>query len=109
MVQLEFKPAPLASKLAQDFRNWHGKHPEVYELLVRFAREWRRVRGDDAICGMKMLWERVRWEMSIKKQDGEVWAYKCNNNHTAFYARKIMDENPDLDGIFELRQQTHII
>jgi hypothetical protein len=28
--------------------------------------------------------------------------YKLNNNHRAFYARKLLME-PDLDGVFELR------
>ena len=43
------------------FRAFHQAHPGVYILLVRFAREWKR-RGKKK-CGIKMLWERVRWEI----------------------------------------------
>ena len=30
--------------------------------------------------------------------------FKLNNNYTGYYARKLMELNPDLEGLFELRR-----
>ena len=102
MVQLAFRPST-RSQLEEKFWEYHIKHPEVYQMLVRFAREWRDRRGAHSVGGMKMLWERVRWEMAINPTVDET--FKCNNNHPAFYSRLLMERNPELVGIFHLRRQ----
>ena len=99
MVQLALREMPT---LERQFWAYHSDHPEVYEMLVQYAKQWRDKRGAEAIGGMKMIWERVRWEMAIRASDE---TYKCNNNLHAYYARLIMERNPDLDGIFRLRRQ----
>lgn len=91
------------SKLEKAFWKFHNKNPAVYRLLVRFARQWRQRFGPDAAMGMKQLFERVRWEMAFRTV-GDC-QFKLNNNHTAFYARLVMERNPDLEGIFYLRKQ----
>jgi hypothetical protein len=90
-------------KLETAFWKFHQENPVVYKTLCVNARVWRLNKGKDAQLGIKMLFERVRWELSITKELKEV--PKLNNNHTAFYARLIMDRNPDLKDIFLLRQQ----
>lgn len=85
------------------FEAFDRDHPEVYRALVRLAREWVSV--GHAKLGIKTLFERLRWEWQVaglSDRDG----YKLNNNYTAHYARKIMSENPDLDGLFETRTLT---
>jgi hypothetical protein len=105
---MESKQLPLfpvdgvMGKLEEAFWIFHQENPRVYEMLVKFAREWRRRRGPDAKLGIKELFERVRWEVSLVTSDE---SFKLNNNHTAFYARLIMRENEDLKDIFRLRQQ----
>ena len=91
------------SKLEIAFWTFHNTNPPIYRLLVKFARQWRERRGEDAVMGIGQLFERVRWEISM----GTIGDanFKLNNNHRAFYARLIMDCNPDLDGIFRLRRQ----
>ena len=98
-MQLEF-PTTSEGLLERKFWEFHVNHPEVYRYLVQFARQWRSV-GRSRL-GIKALFERVRWEIGIRDDKPPP---KLNNNHTAFYARLIMDRHPDLAGIFALRQQ----
>jgi hypothetical protein len=90
-------------KLEKAFWKFHAANPRVYRLLVKFALRWREVRGSQAELGIKALFERVRWEISINTMGDN--SFKLNNNHTAFYARLIMERNPELEDIFHLRQQ----
>ncbi len=91
------------SKLEKAFWKFHNSNPKVYRLLVIFGRQWRRKFGPDAVMGIGQLFERVRWEVAIKTSDG--LGFKLCNNHRAFYARLIMERNPDLEGVFHLRKQ----
>jgi len=102
MVQLRLEAAPKRSKLERKFWEYHLQHPQVYEMLVRFAREWRTRRGDIAVVGIGFLWERVRWEVYLN-YDNET--FKACNNHRAYYARLLMERNPDLDGVFRVKKQ----
>ena len=71
-------------------------------MLVSLAREWRQAHPNRQV-GIARLVEIVRWEMDIKiapTGDG----FKINNNFRSRYARKIMEENHDLAGIFEVRE-----
>ena len=89
--------------LRAKFERFDEEHPDVYRQLVRLTREWMSV-GHRKL-GIATLFERLRWEWHVSglaDEDG----YKLNNSYRAFYARKIMAENPDLDGIFETRTQT---
>ena len=45
-------PMFAVSKLEVAFWAYHEAHPETYDLLVRFARAWRRARGPTAIVGI---------------------------------------------------------
>ena len=87
--------------LADNFRRFHADNPHVYATLVKLARRWRRSRPRRK-CSTKMLFETARWYLDLRGA-GEPIA--LNNNYTAFYARLIMDQEPDLQGIFETRRQ----
>jgi hypothetical protein len=89
-------------KLEMKFWIFHDKNPFVYRRLVYFAHQWRDMRGPTATTGIEALYERVRWDLNIKTKDK---SFKLNNNHRAFYARLIMDNEPGLAGIFDLRRQ----
>ena len=72
----------------------------MYGHLVRLSFEWRRAGGQK--LGIATLFEKLRWEWhtgTIKDEDG----YKLNNNLKAYYARLIMSDYPELDGLFDLR------
>jgi hydrogenase maturation factor len=88
------------NKIEQAFIEFDTQNPEVYKQLVRLARQWRA--AGKAKLGIKTLFEKLRWEWHVAgltESDG----YKLNNNFTALYARKIMKNEADLDGLFEIR------
>jgi hypothetical protein len=84
--------------LAERFRTYDAEHPEVYAALVRLARQWVRRTGRHRL-GIAALFERARWELGL--QTGE--SPSLNNSYRSFYARKIMAQEPDLAGLFEVR------
>lgn len=83
-----------------DFREFHRQNPHVYRILRQMALDYRRA-GNDR-CGMKMLWEVLRYTSSVQTS-GE--PYKLNNNYTALYARLLMDQERELRGFFETRER----
>lgn len=89
------------SKLEKAFWLFHQQNPQVYEVLCTLARQWMQMKGKNKL-GIKMLFERARWEIAMTTKSD---TFKLNNNHTAFYARLIMQNEPDLAGVFALRQQ----
>ena len=89
------------SALEEDFWAFHHAHREVYRYIRDFAIRWRTAQGPAAKMGIAMLFERVRWEIGITGSDTP----QLNNNHRAYYARLLMSVNPELKGMFHLRQQ----
>jgi len=81
-----------------DFWRFHRNHPEVYAELVRLAQQ--ATRAGRRKFGMKALWEVMRWNFWLKPGGDK---FKLNNNYPSFYARLIMEREPDLAGVFETR------
>jgi hypothetical protein len=90
----------MSVKLEAAFWTFHRANPLVYALLVQFAKQWAVIHQHGSI---NALFERVRWEFgtTIQRTDG----FRLNNNHRAFYARLIEDNEPGFHGFFRLRQQ----
>ena len=87
----------------QAFMLFHEDNPHVYNTLVEEARKLRRM-GWKKI-GMKFLYERARWILTMKTRIPEdMEPYKLNNNYTSRYARLIMKQEPDLKDFFETRK-----
>lgn len=88
-------------KLLEQFNQFDSENPKIWELLVKFSKEAKNA-GIEKL-GISLLIERIRWELAVvtKSTDG----YKINNNHRAFYARKLMDNYPELTGMFKIRSQ----
>ena len=85
------------------FKEFHAKHPDVYYQLLRLAREW--VAAGHRKLGIATLYEKLRWEWHVSgllDKDG----YKLNNNYKALYARMLMENHPELEGVFEIRERT---
>lgn len=89
--------------LRLQWEEFHGKHPEVMDELIRLARTQKRVRKRGS---MKQLFEILRWDRMMAGLPDEGEDFKLNNNYTAIYAREVMKRAPDLDGFFELRKRT---
>lgn len=86
-----------------DFRQFHALNPKVYHSLVKLARDLHE-RGRRRI-GIGMLFEVLRWQHAMSTVDPGS-EFKLNNNYRSRYARLIMDQEPDLDEIFETRELT---
>lgn len=90
------------ARIERDFDEYiqtpHGKHLE--RLLIDMAR--RLLLAGRTRYGIAALFEAARFEYALlgKHDDG----FKCNNSYRSYMARKIMRENPDLAGFFELRE-----
>lgn len=82
------------------FDRFHANNPHVYRLLVDLAREWVRATGRTE-CGMRMLWERARWELSVTTDET---CPTLNDHYPPYYARLIEYQEPDLRGVFERRR-----
>lgn len=85
---------------ATKFDEFQKKNPHVYEQLVDMTYQLKK-KGNTKI-GISMLYEVMRWKSMLQTSGDD---YKLNNIYRAYYARKIMDEHPDIDGIFEVRVQ----
>lgn len=81
-----------------NFKRFHGENPHVYERLVELALRLRR-RGHERY-GMKGLFEVLRWHYALETTDQN---FKLCNNYTAFYARLIMQREPELKDFFRTR------
>lgn len=87
--------------IQQRFERFNRAHPEVQEHLVRLCRRWRLAgRGTWSIKG---AFEVLRWDRHLAGLEDEIEVYRLNNSYTARYARLLMREHPELDGLFELR------
>lgn len=91
-----------ADRIEREFNEFHAQHPEIYDRLVSLARTWQA--NGSAKLGIATLFEVLRWNSHLNPD--KTGGYKLNNNYRALYARLIMDKEPDLAGIFELRERT---
>lgn len=85
--------------LREQFEAWHTANPAVYDAIVRIARDLR-ARGFER-CSIALIYERLRWLHAIATRGD--W-YRLNQNWRSFYARLVMQREPDLAGFFEIRR-----
>lgn len=93
--QLVMLPDPIDVEFAEH----RAAHPEVYDALVRLARQWKAAGHPKG--GIGMLWELLRWEYGLA---GPETGPRLNNNLRSRYARLVMWTEPDLAGFFDTRQ-----
>lgn len=88
----------MSRSIQERFVEFHGEHPEVYRHLVRLARV--ALEKGRTKLGIKMLYEVVRWNVWLETGVKP----KLSNSYHARYARLMMIQEPDLDGLFDLRE-----
>ena len=81
----------------EKFKKYHNDSPQIYNNIVQMARQ-KKTEGFSAYS-IRTIWEVLRWNSEISGKD----AYKLNNNYVPYYARLIMQNEPDLAGFFEVR------
>jgi len=89
------------STIAEQFAAFDAANPAVYEALRHLALDLVR-RGQKRI-GIGMLYEVLRWQAAIATTDADS-CFSLNNNLRALYARALMAREPELAGVFEVRE-----
>jgi hypothetical protein len=92
---------PRKTKSLEQFEDFHRDNPHVYDVLVKIARGAKE-RGIDqwSIAG---AFEVARWEARFGTTDRH---FKIRNDFKPHYARLIMEQEKDLNGIFVVRRLT---
>ena len=105
-VELEFTPVlpePKEVGIYARFLKFHANNPEVYNNLVRLAREFRSQSFNlNRKMSISMLIEVLRWNYFIEVDQGEE-EFKLSNDFRAPYARLIMQQEQDLTDAFNTR------
>jgi hypothetical protein len=91
----------MAVTLVEKFEKFDAENPGIYFLFKRFANDLISM-GRKKISAALII-ERIRWEVNISTQSDD--AFKLSNNHTAFYARKFMNDYQEHGDIFRTRAQ----
>lgn len=94
------KPHKLAAGATTEerFREFHKQNPHVYANLRGLALQAKRAGATKG--GVKQLFEILRY--SSLTTTGKEW--KLNNIYTSWYARLLMEREPELAGFFEIRR-----
>ena len=92
-------PMDRESRLDREFRAFHAANPHVYDALVAKAREAKA--AGLSRYGVKALFEVIRYDHRVRTRGAD---WKLDNCLTSRYARLIMEQEPDLQGFFELRR-----
>ena len=96
-------PESLDCSIYARFKRFHGNNPEVYRNLVSLARDFRRqAQNHNRKMGIAMLFEVLRWNYYLNIDMGEE-EFKLSNDFRAPYARLIMESEPDLNDVFQIR------
>lgn len=82
------------------FAAFHDENPHVYTELVALARR-AHARGYRRI-GIELLFAKLRWDRMMQTR-ADAFGFKLNDHFTSRYARLIMEQEPDLDGLFRTR------
>lgn len=96
--------------LAERFAAFDQANPQVYEgvlsyaIALRFQRfdRWNGL-GRMPRIGIAEVTEKLRYDMAKTKHAEK---YKLNNSYRAFYARKLIEDRPDLFlNVIQIRKQ----
>ena len=77
---------------ADKFEEYHRLNPQVCSALEQMARDL--INKGRRKVGIKMLMEVLRWNYQMKTED---------NNYAPYYARLLIERNPQWADVFELR------
>ena len=81
------------------FEKYNDENPHVLVVLERFTRE--AFEKGHAHIGIDFVHARARWYTSIETKGDD---FKLSNRWRPFFARLIMQRNPDMRGVFRLRK-----
>ena len=86
--------------LTERFNQYHRDNPHGYELVKKFT--FMAIRRGHNRLSAWMIANRIRWETSIETFSVE--EYKISNDYIALYARKFMNDHPEYNGFFKIKE-----
>lgn len=86
-------------RLEAAFATFHAANPHVYVLFTRFTRDV--IRAGFVNFSARAVFHRIRWYTNIETSDPN---FKLNNNHSPYYARMWMLDNPEHPEFFRTRE-----
>lgn len=89
----------MAKHIEDSFQTYHSQNPHVYNLFVRFANE-AKATGRKTFSAYA-IFERIRWHVDVETTGDQ---FKVNNNYRPYYARKMMQDYPEFEGFFNIRE-----
>jgi len=84
--------------LQERFEDFHASNPQVFAALEDMVRSLRAA-GRTRV-GIEMLMNQLRWQSMISTRGDD---FKINQNYASRYARLLVAEHPEWDGMFEFR------
>lgn len=99
--QLTIQPAFYQRRIDINFERFHEERPEVYDEFKKVAIEI--LNSGEKHSSADHIMHIVRHYARIRRSPNENW--KCNNNYTCLYARKLMSEDERFKDFFETRQR----
>lgn len=106
MPELDFRPLDVTKRpkgyrgnVDSRFAAFHAANPHVYDNLRKLALSARR--SGQKKGSLRHFYEVLRY--SVLVTTGETW--KLNNDYTPIYSRMIQENEPELRGFFEQREQ----
>lgn len=88
------------------FETFHAENPRVYRGAVPPGPRVSSLHREPHKIGLRMLWERLRWLSAVTTDTKD--RFKLNDHYTTSCARLMMDQEPDLAGVFTLRSRNDI-
>jgi hypothetical protein len=92
-------PSSKKKTIMERFQEFHGVNPHVYPIFVEMAQ--KASRNGTRKCSIAMLFEVLRWRTNVEIERTD--EFKISNCLRAPYARFIMLNNPELEGIFDIK------
>ena len=90
---------PERPSIDERFRLFNDENPHVLTEMLRIARA--RVAAGAKRVGAKAIWEELRQYLRVNKTG----PHKLDNSLTALYARKLLEVDPSLATVIELRRR----
>lgn len=88
--------------IQEKFEEFDRTNPWVYRELVKLLREAKEKKGYPR-WSVDGAYHVLRWERTGQETFDPNSIWKLNDHYTSRYARKILDNNPDLEGFIRTR------
>ena len=86
---------------AEKFEDFHAHNPQVFAELEKLA-QVMIAKGRKKI-GIGLLFEVLRWEFYMNTDDPNS-EFKLNNDYRSHYSRLLIERNPEMANVLELRR-----